>query len=209
MNNLNKEKGIFISIDGSDGSGKTTQAKILIEKLDQQGIPYMLSGSYSSSLHGRPRATNDADIIIAPSEEQLIAFVKSLGDDYYVNPDAARDAFKNNSMFNVIDIRNSFKADFIIRKDRPFSKEEFQRRRKSNIMDLDIWVVSPEDVILSKLEWAGNTQSDRQFHDALGVAVVQWEQLDKDYLHKWAEKLNIQSSLKRLLEQAEQLKDVE
>ena len=113
----------------------------LIKKLDQQNIPYMLSGSVSSSLHGQPRATNDADIVIAPAEEQLIAFVKSLGDDYYVNPDAASDAFKNNSVFNVVDIQNSWKADFIIRKNRPFSREEFQRRQKANIMGLDVWVV--------------------------------------------------------------------
>ena len=185
-------------------TNQESSLQILIEKLDQQGIPYMLSGSYSSSLHGRPRATNDADIIIAPSEEQLIAFIKSLGDDYYVNPDAAHEAFKNNAMFNVIDIRNSFKADFIIRKNRPFSREEFQRRRKSNIMDLDVWVVSPEDVILSKLEWAKESESSQQFQDALGVAVVQYDRLDRDYLYKWAKELQVENSLGQLLKQAKE-----
>jgi len=185
-------------------TSQESSLQILIEKLNQNGIPYMLSGSYSSSLHGRPRATNDADIIIVSSEEQLIAFVKSLGDDYYVNSDAARDAFKNNSMFNVIDNRNSFKADFIIRKDRPFSKEEFQRRRKSNIMGLDVWVVSPEDVILSKLEWARESESSQQFQDALGVAVVQYNCLDSEYLYKWAKELRVKSSLEELLQQAKE-----
>jgi len=185
-------------------TSQETSLQILIEKLNQEGIGYMLSGSFSSSLHGRPRATNDADIIIAPSEEQLIAFVKSLGDDYYVNPDAARDSFKNNSMFNVIDIRNSFKVDFIIRKDRPFSREEFQRRQKSNIMGLDVWVVSPEDVILSKLEWARESESSQQFQDALGVAVVQYDCLDRDYLYKWAKELQVESSLEQLLKQAKE-----
>ena len=174
----------------------------LIKKLNEQNIPYMLSGSVSSSLHGQPRATNDADIIIAPAEEQLIAFVKSLGDDYYVSYDAAREALKSNSMFNVVDIRNSWKADFIIRKNRPFSREEFQRRRKANIMDLDVWVVSPEDVILSKLEWAKNSESGQQFLDALGVATVQYDRLDRDYLYKWAKELQVESSLERLLKQA-------
>jgi len=174
----------------------------IIEKLNEQNIPYMLSGSISSSLHGQPRATNDADIIIAPAEKQLIAFVKSLGGDYYVNPDAARDALKNNSVFNVIDIQNSWKADFIIRKNRPFSRGEFQRRLKANIMGLDVWVVSPEDVILSKLEWAKNSKSGQQFQDALGVATVQYDRLDRDYLYKWAKELQVESSLKRLLKQA-------
>ena len=176
----------------------------LIKKLDEQNIPYMLSGSVSSSLHGQPRATNDADIVIAPAEEQLIAFVKSLGDDYYVNPDAARDAFKSNSVFNVIDIQNSWKADLIIRKNRPFSREEFQRRQKANIMGLDAWVVSPEDVILSKLEWAKNNKSSQQFQDALGVATVRYDHLDRDYLHKWAKELQVESSLERLLKQAKE-----
>ncbi len=176
----------------------------LIRKLNEQNIPYMLSGSVSSSLHGQPRATKDADIIIAPAEEQLIAFVKSLGDDYYVNPDAARDAFKNKSVFNVIDIHNSWKADFIIRKNRPFSREEFQRRQKANIMGLDVWVVSPEDVILSKLEWAKNSESSQQFQDALGVATVQYDRLDRDYLYKWAKELQVESSLERLLKQAKE-----
>ena len=174
----------------------------IIEKLNEQNIPYMLSGSISSSLHGQPRATNDADIIIAPAEKQLIAFVKSLGGDYYVNPDAARDALKNNSVFNVIDIQNSWKADFIIRKNRPFSRGEFQRRLKANIMGLDVWVVSPEDVILSKLEWAKNSESGQQFRDALGVATVQYDRLDRDYLYKWAQELKVESSLEGLLKQA-------
>ena len=176
----------------------------LIKKLDGQNIPYMLSGSVSSSLHGQPRATNDADIVIAPAEEQLIAFLKSLGDDYYVNPDAARDAFKSNSVFNVIDIQNSWKADLIIRKNRPFSREEFQRRQKANIMGLDVWVVSPEDIILSKLEWAKNSESSQQLQDALGVATVQHDHLDNDYLHKWAKELQVESSLERLLKQAKE-----
>ncbi len=174
----------------------------LIKKLNEQNIPYMLSGSVSSSLHGQPRATNDADIVIAPAEEQLIAFVKSLSDDYYVNPDAAHEAFKNNSAFNVVDIQNSWKADFIIRKNRPFSREEFQRRRKADIMGLDVWVVSPEDLILSKLEWAKNSESGQQYRDALGVATVQYDRLDHDYLYKWAKELKVENSLERLLKQA-------
>jgi len=178
--------------------------QILIEKLDQVDIGYMLSGSFSSSLHGRPRATNDADIIIAPSEGQLIAFVKSLGEDYYVNEIAAHEALKNNAMFNVIDISNSFKIDFIICKNRPFSKEEFRRRQKSNIMGLDVWVVSPEDVILSKLEWAKEGESSRQFQDALGVASVQYDRLDRDYLYKWAKELQVESALEQLLKQAKE-----
>jgi hypothetical protein len=181
--------------------------KRLIDALNDAEVSYMLSGSMCSSFHGKPRATNDVDIVIAPTETQLERFVQSLGNDYYVSLDAVRDAFKCNSMFNVIDIQSGWKADFVICKKRPFSSEEFQRRRKVNITGLDIWVVSPEDMILTKLEWSRGEVSGNQFQDALGVAVVQADVLDKDYLLKWAKELQVDSLLEQLLDKAKKLAD--
>ena len=43
----------------------------LIGLIEAAGIPYAVCGSLSSSLYGQPRATNDADIIIAPTPDQL------------------------------------------------------------------------------------------------------------------------------------------
>jgi hypothetical protein len=183
-------------------NGQKDFLKRLVDALNNAGIPYMLSGSVSSSFHGQPRATNDVDIVIAPTETQLYSFLQSLGKDYYVSIESARDALKCQSAFNVIDMQAGWKADFIIRRQRPFSKEEFQRRQKVSIMGLDTWIVSAEDVILIKLEWAKNSKSDRQLEDALNVAIVQFDRLDGDYLHKWAKELQVESSLKQLLEQA-------
>ena len=174
----------------------------LVDALSNAGIPYMLSGSIGSSFHGQPRATNDVDIVIATTESQLHSFLQSLGKDYYVSLDAVLEALRRESAFNVIDMQTGWKADFIIRRRRPFSTEEFQRRQKVSIMGLDTWIVSPEDMILIKLEWAKNSKSDRQFEDALGVAMVQFDRLDGDYLHKWAKELQVEGSLKQLLEQA-------
>jgi hypothetical protein len=183
--------------------------KELIEKLNCNNIPYMLSGSLSSSLHGEPRATRDVDIVIAATEKQVLNFAETLGESYYVSLDAVRGAFAHGSTFNVIDSQSSWKADFIIRKERPFSHQEFERRRSAKVMGLDVWVTSPEDVILSKLEWSKDSHSEPQFRDALGVAVVQWNRLDMDYLHKWAEQLLIEASLQQLLEQAQNILGLE
>jgi hypothetical protein len=179
--------------------------EVLINKLTEQKISYMLSGSISSSLHGHPRATQDVDIVISPTDVQLMNYINSLGEDYYVSSEAVREAFAHNSMFNVIDIKSGWKADFIIRKARPFSLQEFKRRLLSKIEDMDVWVTSPEDIILCKLEWAKDSQSTQQFRDALGVAIVQWEKLDKTYLQKWAKDLKVEDSLRELFQQAEKM----
>lgn len=177
----------------------------MVELLEKAGIPYMLSGSMGSGLHGYPRTTNDADLVIDPTREQLSMFLDSLGPDYYINKDAALQAFTDNSMFNVIDIKYSWKADFIIRKKRTFSEVEFSRRRRANFMGVEVDAVSAEDSILTKLEWAKDSQSKTQVEDIIKILQVQWQNLDFKYLRKWAKELGVDDSLKQLLEKVERL----
>ena len=180
----------------------------LIAILDQLGIPYMVAGSLGSSFYGRPRATQDVDIVIAPSADQLDSLIGLLAErGYYVSLDAARDALRRRAMFNVIDVAAGWKADLIVRKDRPFSVEEFQRRRLIEAPGQTLWIVSPEDAILSKLEWAQGRQSELQRADALAVAVAHLGRLDLRYLERWARELGVEDSLSRLLEEAQSQAD--
>jgi hypothetical protein len=179
----------------------------LITLLEQAGIPLMVAGSLGSGIHGEPRATNDIDVVIAPTAEQLRQFLASLGPDYYVSSQAAQEAFQHRSMFNIIDLNTGFKADLILRKDRPFNLEEFSRRRMATLLGKAVPVVSPEDVILSKLEWSAITESERQIRDALGVAVVQGSSLDLAYVRKWAQELGVADRLEGMLAEAARLRE--
>jgi hypothetical protein len=186
-------------------STQTEFLQRLISLMEEAGIPYMIAGSLGSSFHGEPRTTNDVDLIIDPDKKQLDSFIRSLGDDYYINPETAQDAFNRGLMFNVIDNHTGWKAGLIIRKKRPFSIGEFQRRRQVSINGLDIWMLSPEDVILSKLEWSRGQQPGRQFRDAVGVAIVKWDNLNWEYMKKWACELQVDDLLKQLIEKAAEL----
>jgi hypothetical protein len=177
--------------------------KRLVERLDETDVPYVIAGSLSSSLHGRPRATNDIDLVIAPTESQFRRFLDSLGPDYYVSRDAAWAALKGRTAFNIIDIKTGWKADLYVRGARPFNITEFDRRRKAVILGMEVWVLSPEDVILSKLTWAKESMSERQMQDVLGVLQVRRESLDEEYLRKWADVLGVQDLLRKLLEEAQ------
>lgn len=179
--------------------------KTIIELLSGAKIAYMISGSIGSGFYGRPRATNDADIIVDLTREQLLAFIQSLGDRYYASREAAMQALDCRSMFNVIDVEYGWKADLIIRKTRPFSQTEFARRKEVSFWGMKVWVLSPEDCILSKLEWSGG-DSQIQYEDALGVLMVGWNTLDFDYLKTWAEELKAADLLERLIEEAKKLK---
>ena len=115
----------------------------------------MIAGSFASSHHGLPRATNDADIVVDPSPEALDALLAALAaDGYYADARTAREALRARRLFNVIDPETAFKVDLIVRKERPFSREEFARRERRDLGGLAVSIATPEDTILSKLEWA-------------------------------------------------------
>jgi hypothetical protein len=180
--------------------------EIMVGFLDKAEIPYMVSGSLGSSFHGQPRMTNDTDIVIDPTREQILKFLDSLGSGYYISKDAALQAFSDDTMFNIIEMKFGLKADFIIRKKRSFSEMEFSRRMRAKVMGVDVDVVSPEDSILSKLEWSKDSQSKQQYDDVKDILGTQWENLDFEYLRKWAKELKVEDSLEQLIEDVGKLK---
>jgi hypothetical protein len=178
----------------------------LISLIESAGIPYAVCGSLSSGLHGQPRATNDADIIIEPTKDQLNNLLRSLEIGYYVSKEAAFEAMNENSMFNVIDNELGWKADLIFRRNNPYQLSKFNRRIRAKLMGIDLWILSPEDVILSKLDWAKDSGSDLQFRDVFGVVKLQWDKLDWDYLRHWAKELGIEKNLERVKEEVRKLR---
>jgi hypothetical protein len=167
--------------------------------LERLGIAYMVTGSLASSFHGRPRATHDADIVVDPSVQQLDRLVGALASEgFYVDSERARDALRRRRQFNVIDIESTAKIDLIVVKDRPFSREELARRRVVEIASgLRLCVASPEDTLLSKLEWARAGGSERQLEDAAGVAAAQ-HSLDRAYIERWARELGVLDAWQRI-----------
>ena len=157
------------------------------------GVPHMLTGSFASSFHGAPRATQDIDIVIAPDREQLLALLAQFPESmYYVSRDTALDALERYDQFNVIDLATGWKIDFIIRKPRAFSREEFERRRPADLSGVEMDVASAEDVLLAKLEWAKRGGSARKIEDAAGIIRLQGERLDTAYVQRWVAALGLQ-----------------
>jgi len=178
----------------------------LAARLERFDVAYMVVGSYGSGYHGEIRATNDIDIVVEPDAGKLESLLASFGADFYADAESMREAVRDRSMFNVIELESAWKADLIARKDRPFSLVEFARRRRADLLGAEVWMASPEDVMLAKLEWAKMSGSDRQLRDVRGVATVQWSNLDFDYLRRWAKELSVEEGLETVLREADELR---
>jgi hypothetical protein len=174
----------------------------LVRMLDSSGVPFMIAGSFASTAHGLPRTTQDLDIVIdPPSSQALDALVGSMSaDEYYVDVDAARDALRRRSMFNVIDHASGWKVDFIVRKNRAFSRDEFARRMQLTLLDVSVFVASPEDTIVAKVEWSQQSGgSERQRRDVAGIVATMGEQLDRAYVDRWIHQLGLEEEWDRAL----------
>jgi hypothetical protein len=154
----------------------------------------MLTGSFASSYHGAPRATQDIDLVIAPTADQLRTLVTLLPrNEFYIDEGAALEALRLEGQFNVIDLRTGWKVDFIVRKSRPFSREEFDRRTTVQMEGTDVQIASPEDVLIAKMEWARMGESARQLEDAAKMLRVRAQQIDWRYVEHWIRELKLEA----------------
>jgi len=188
--------------------GDSTHVTLFVtQTLERLGISYAVGGSLASSLHGVMRSTLDVDIVADMRLEHIQPLVAALSKDFYADDEMMRDAIEHKSSFNLIHYETAFKVDIFIRKSRPFDQMQLERRRTSVIAtdpEQSLYVTSPEDVILSKLEWyrMGGEVSDRQWRDILGVLKTRAGELDRDYLLKWAGELKVADLLERALSES-------
>ena len=175
--------------------------KLVLDALEQAGIPYMLVGSFASNLYGVPRATQDADVVISPDPTRLQIFLSTLAREGFYAPSesSVQQALAHERPFNVIHINSGFKVDLIPKRARPFSQQEFQRRVRIYFLGKPRPFATPEDTILTKLEWAKRGESGRQLEDAAAIVEVVGEKLDWGYLRRWAAALGVQGLLEKLI----------
>lgn len=177
-----------------------TQEQIVarvVQALDEAGVPHMVSGSFASNLHGVPRMTQDADLVVEADEAGLLRLARQLEQEFYVSEEAVREAVRLRRMFNAIHFETGFKVDLIVKKHRAFSAEELRRRRPWPFGGRQVDFATAEDTILAKLEWAQLGDSGRQYSDATGIIRVQGTRLDWSYLETWADALGIRVLLER------------
>ncbi len=177
----------------------------LKKALDETGVDYMVVGSLASSVHGLPRATRDADMVVAITPRQVAELTSMLRPMFYVSEEAALDAIRHGTSFNVIHQETFFQVDLFVMRPTPFHRIQFERREYIEVdpeCGLALPFQSAEDTILSKLDWfrQGHEVSERQWQDVLNILRVQGEQLDYRHMRQWAASLGVDDLLQRAIE---------
>jgi hypothetical protein len=179
----------------------------LCKVLDDLAIPYVIGGSFASSIHGIARATQDLDIVAGLTLADVEPLAHALQSSFYADFTQIRNAIVQRRSFNVIHLATAFKIDIFPASSHPLGPQQLKRRvfPSSTILGgdpLSLPVVSPEDILLAKLLWYrdGGETSERQWNDVRNIVQVQATRLDQEYLRHWATILEVSDLLSKLLD---------
>jgi len=166
--------------------------RIVSERLEAARLPFMLTGSFAMAYYGKPRMTRDLDIVVSLQEDDVAGIVAMLSPDFYIDADSVRSAVISQRLFNLMHLATSIKVDLIVRKSSEYRQVEFARRQPVQIHNVKTWIVSREDLILSKLVWGKDSGSEIQRRD---VRTLLDESMDRVYLTHWAARLGVEEAL--------------
>lgn len=172
--------------------------KLVTGRLDAAPIPYMVTGSIAAGHYGHPRMTRDIDIVVQVEPVDGPRLAAALGDEFAADSEMIGAAISRHSLFNVIHREAVVTVDFVIRKNSAYRIEEFGRRRLVEIDGHPLWMVTPEDLVLSKLVWARDSHSELQLRDVRSVLRFQQATLDRAYLNRWALSLSVDHLLREV-----------
>lgn len=162
----------------------------IVSLLEKGNIPYMLTGSLALSLYTTPRATQDIDIVIELYTSQVEHFLNLFDKTaFYVDENEIRKEIVRNGMFNIIELKHFSRIDFIVKNETTYEKHKFTRRSKIQIDGAMPWVISVEDLIISKLQWIQQYQSAKQKEDILNLLAL--KDLDLVYIRRWIDQLQL------------------
>ncbi len=184
----------------SSASGEILQVIIdLVGRLEKAEIPYMISGSIAANIYAEPRFTNDIDVVLQVGDQHRQILYNCFSDGYYLSEAAVEEAFAQLGMLNIIHSKLFVKCDLIFFKPGEFSAIAFTRRLAVPIENHNVFFISVEDLILQKLLWRKESQSEQQMLDVKRLVAQNENALDKEYLKTWSERLGLQQEMAQIL----------
>jgi hypothetical protein len=164
--------------------------KRVCKSLDESKFPYMISGSIAMNIYSIPRMTRDIDIVVELSLERTDEFTDLFPDSYF-NKEIIRNEIIRKGIFNIIDHETGFKLDFIVRKETEYYQLAFNRRQRIKELDTELWVISLEDLIIAKIIWIQQIQSEKQIQDIENLLLN--PDVEMNYINDWCNKLKLKT----------------
>ena len=158
------------------------------QRLDTAGIGYMLTGSMALNDYDLPCVPHNLDFVIALRPSDAEVMVRLFSADYDLSREAVDSAIAQQSFFNLFHRKSRVKVNCIICQQSKYRLTEYSRRQRVKFENFKTWIVSKEDLIISKLHWARKSHSPRHLRDVKNLVATG---CDSVYVERWTRALGI------------------
>ena len=173
----------------------------LLDVLETQQLPYAIGGSHAGMAFGVARFTHDIDVVVGLTPGSLAAFCAAFPEsEYYVSDAGARAAAAKGGTFNIIHPDSGLKIDVFV------PETEFERLQLARAVRVPTSAsrqasfVTPEDLIIKKMEYYREGGSDKHLRDITGVLKAMGDRIDQAYVSEWADRLGLTEIWSALLQ---------
>jgi hypothetical protein len=171
---------------------QTELLDFLLNVVEARHLSYAIAGSHASMAFGEARFTNDIDVVVGLAPATLRQFCGAFPfPEFYVSEDGARAAAAKGGMFNIIHPESGLKIDVIVPKTEHDWAQLQRVVRAPTIGSRVAAFVSPEDVILKKMEAFEEGKSEKHLRDIAGILKTMGGRIDRQYIDEWAPRLNV------------------
>jgi len=181
--------------------------KLVIEALEAAGVEYLIGGAIAEWAWGEPRATQDLDLVVKIPIKAVNKLSKELEKrDMLIPAEIILDSILEDRAdipINAIHMYSGLKADlYPVREGDELRQSAFQRRERVDYGPPigEVYIHSPEDLILYKLIYFGLSQQPKHSRDIAAILRAKRDQLDFDYIEKWVTRLGLNSMWKEMLD---------
>jgi len=157
-------------------------------RLDVADIGYMLTGSMALNCYALPCVPRNLDFVIALRPADAEVMFRVFSPDYELSREAVDSAIAEQSFFNLFHRKTRIKINCIICQQIKYRLTEFNRRQHVKFENVKTWIVSKEDLIISKLHWARKSHSPRHLRDVKNLAATGCDTL---YVEQWTRALGV------------------
>ncbi|MEW5946697.1 MAG: hypothetical protein AB1742_10910 [bacterium] len=177
----------------------------LIRAFENAGVEYLVTVSIASMAYGEQRFTNDVDVVAGLKKQNVHGIIASFPpEEFYVSEGAALEAVSSGGRFNIIHTSSGAKIDVIIKKDSEYDNGRFRRaKRMQAAADFEANFSSPEDVIIMKMKYYKEGESEKHLRDITGVMKVSGDSIDRNYIEGWAREFELEEIWNAILARLE------
>lgn len=159
----------------------------VIDSLDSVNVPYVLVGSLASNLYGVARSTLDADVVVQTQPGQLTELVKSLGPQFEREPQMQFETVTGTCKSLLRERESHFEIELFELSADLHDRERFARRQRLTVFDRDTFVLTVEDVLVTKLRWLHIANRPKDRGDIQSVIAVSGDVVDWPYVERWCD----------------------